>query len=42
MHVSFVLSGDVYKFLRDHATIKFHKPRFYMESLPIILHEIEQ
>ena len=41
-NVSFVLSGDVYKFPRDHATVKFHKPRFSAESLPIILHEIQQ
>ena len=40
--VSFVLSGDVYEFPRDHATVKFHKPRFSTESLPIILHEIQQ
>ena len=41
-NVSFVLTGDVYKFPRDHATVKFHKPRFSTESLPIILHEIQQ
>ena len=34
--------GDVYKFPRDHATGKFHKPRFSTESLLIILHEIQK
>ena len=41
-NVSFVFSGNVYKFPRDHATVKFHKPRFSTESLPIILHEIQR
>ena len=38
-NVSFVLSA---MFPRDHATVKFHKPRFSTESLLIILHEIQQ
>ena len=30
----FYLCGDVYKFTRDHATLKFHKPSrvFYITS----------
>ena len=30
----FYLYGDVYKFTRDHATLKFHKPSrvFYVTS----------
>ena len=30
----FYLCGDVYKFTRDHATLKFHKPSpvFYVTS----------
>ena len=30
----FYLNGDVYKFTRDHATLKFHKPSrvFYVTS----------
>ena len=26
MPKTFYLSGDVYKFTRDHATLNFHKP----------------
>ena len=40
MSVFFFLGMLTNKFTRDHATVKFHQPRFSTDSLPIILHEI--